>query len=89
VGNIEYVDRRFIAVQLQAQQRIASNHYVLFRFSAAQQADKLKEIFDNRTILGGQIGYYYNTIFGPLGATLGYSNRTRKPYFFVDLGYEF
>lgn len=89
VGNIEYVDRHFIAVQLQAQQRIASNHYVLFRFSAAQQADKLKEIFDNRTILGGQIGYYYNTIFGPLGATLGYSNRTRKPYFFVDLGYEF
>ena len=89
VGNIEYVGHHFVAVQLQAQQRIASNHYVLLRFSAAQQANKLKEIFDNRTILGGQIGYYYNTIFGPLGATLGYSNRTKKPYFFVDLGYEF
>lgn len=89
VGYVEVVDRHFLALQLQAQQRIARNHYVLFRFSAAQQADKLGNIFDTRTILGGQIAYYYNTIFGPLGATLGYSNRTREPYFFVDLGYEF
>ena len=89
VGYIEFMKHHFLAVQLQAQQRIARNHYVLFRFSAAQQADELKDIFSTRTILGGQIAYYYNTIFGPLGATLGYSNRTREPYFFVDLGYEF
>ena len=89
VGYVEYVNRHFLALQLQAQQRIARNHYVLFRFAAAQQADKLGDIFDTHTILGGQIAYYYNTIFGPLGATLGYSNRTREPYFFVDLGYEF
>lgn len=89
VGNMEYVGKQFIAVQLQGQQRIGSNHYILLRFAAGQQSDKLKEIFDNRTILGGQIAYYYNTIFGPLGATLGYSNQTKKPYFFLDLGYEF
>ena len=89
VGNMEYVGKQFIAVQLQGQQRIGSNHYILLRFAAGQQSDKLKEIFDNRTLLGGQIAYYYNTIFGPLGATFGYSNHTKKPYFFLDLGYEF
>ena len=89
IGNMEYVGKQFIAVQLQGQQRIGSNHYILLRFAAGQQSDKLKEIFDNRTILGGQIAYYYNTIFGPLGATFGYSNQTKKPYFFLDLGYEF
>lgn len=89
IGNMEYVGKQFIAVQLQGQQRIGSNHYILLRFAAGQQSDKLKEIFDNRTILGGQIAYYYNTIFGPLGATFGYSNHTKKPYFFLDLGYEF
>ena len=89
VGNMEYVGKQFIGVQLQGQQRIGSNHYILLRFAAGQQSDKLKEIFDNRTILGGQIAYYYNTIFGPLGATFGYSNQTKKPYFFLDLGYEF
>ena len=89
VGNMEYVRKQFIAVQLQGQQRIGSNHYVIIRFAAGQQSNKLKEIFDERTLLGGQIAYYYNTIFGPLGATLGYSNHTKKPYFFLDLGYEF
>ena len=89
VGNMEAVKKQFIAVQLQAQQRIATNHYILFKLAAGQQADKLGEIFDESTLLGGQIAYYYNTIFGPVGASLGYSNRTKKPYFFLNLGYEF
>jgi NTE family protein len=89
VGNMEIVKKQFIAVQLQAQQRIATNHYILFKLAAGQQADKLGEIFDESTLLGGQIAYYYNTIFGPVGASLGYSNRTKKPYFFLNLGYEF
>lgn len=89
VGNMEAVKKQFIAVQLQAQQRIATNHYILFKLAAGQQADKLGDIFDESTLLGGQIAYYYNTIFGPIGASLGYSNRTKKPYFFLNLGYEF
>jgi NTE family protein len=28
-------------------------------------------------------------MFGPLGASLGYSNHTKKPYFYLNLGYEF
>ena len=55
----------------------------------AQQANMFKELFDSRTMLGVQAAYYYNTIFGPVGATFGYSNHTKKPYFFLNLGYEF
>ena len=51
--------------------------------------EKLKELFDHKTLYGIQGAYYYKTMFGPLGATFGYSNRTKKPYFFLDLGYEF
>ena len=89
VGNMEYVDHQFVAAQLQAQQRIGSNHYVLMRVVGAQQADKLKELLDHRTLLGFQGAYYYNTLFGPVGATLGYSNRTKEPYFYINLGFEF
>ena len=89
IGNMEYVDHQFVAAQLQAQQRIGSNNYVLLRVAAAQQSDRLRTLFDSRTLLGGQIAYYYNTIVGPVGATVGYSNRTKKPYFFLNLGYEF
>ncbi len=89
IGNMEYVKKNFIAAQLQAQQRIGSNHYVLLRVAAGQQGDKFTEIFDNKTLIGGQIAYYYNTIVGPLGASLGYSNHTKKLHFMLNLGFEF
>lgn len=89
VGNMEYVEHHFLAAQLQAQQRIASNNYVILRLAGAQQAPELKDIADHKAIIGAQIAYYYNTLFGPAGATVGYSNRTKKPYFFLNLGYEF
>jgi NTE family protein len=89
IGNMEYVEHQFVAAQLQAQERIGGNSYVLLRVAGAQQADKTKELFDNRTLLGVQAAYYYNTMFGPVGATLGYSNRTKEPYFYLNLGYEF
>ena len=89
VGNMEYVDHQFVAAQLQAQQRIATNNYVLIRVAGGQQADKVKNLLDTKPILGAQAAYYYDTMFGPVGATLGYSNRTNKPYFYLNLGYEF
>ena len=89
IGNMEYVDKQFVAAQLQAQQHIGGNSYILIRLAGAQHADKAKELLDRRTLLGAQAAYYYNTMFGPVGATLGYSNRTKKPYFYLNLGFEF
>ena len=89
IGNMEYVSQQFVAAQLQAQQRIGGNNYVLLRVVGAQQSDRLRSLFDYSTLLGGQIAYYYRTIAGPVGATVGYSNRTKKPYFYLNLGYEF
>jgi NTE family protein len=89
IGNMEYVEKQFVAAQIQAQQRIGGNSYVLLRVAGAQQAGKVKKLFDHRTLLGIQGAYYYNTMFGPIGATIGYSNRTKKPYFYLNLGYEF
>ena len=89
VGNIEYVADQFVAVQLQGQLRIAKNNFVLLRLAGAQQSERLKELFKHKTLYGIQAAYYYKTMFGPLGATIGYSNRTKEPYFYLNLGYEF
>lgn len=89
IGNMEYVGHQFVAAQLQAQERIGGNSYVLLRVAGAQQADHLRNLLDHSTLIGGQIAYYYNTIVGPVGANVGYSNRTKKPYFYLNLGYEF
>ena len=89
IGHMEYIGKQFAAAQLQFQQRIGTNHYALLRLAAGQQSDKAKELFDHRTMLGVQAAYYLNTMFGPIGATFGYSNHTKKAYLFVNLGYEF
>ena len=89
IGNLESVDRQFVAAQLQAQQRIGRSAYVLLRVAGAQQAREVKELLDYRTLIGVQGAFYYDTMFGPVGATLGYSNRTKKMYFYLNLGYEF
>ncbi len=89
IGNMEYVSHHFVAAQLQAQQSIGSSHYLLFRIAGAQESDHLDELFERKTLLGCQAAYYLNTMFGPLGASIGYSNHTKKPYIFVNLGFEF
>ena len=89
IGNLEYINNQFVAAQLQAQQQIGKSNYVLLRVTAGQNAAKVKELLDYRTMIGAQVAYYYNTMFGPVGATLGYSNHTKKGYFFINLGYEF
>ena len=89
IGNMEHVDHQLVAAQLQAQQRIGQSSYIILRTTGAQHASHLKNLLDRSTLLGGQIAYFYDTILGPVGATVGYSNRTKKPYLFVNVGFEF
>ena len=89
VGYVEYTRPFVVAAQLQAQQSLGSGHYLLLRLATAQHAAVLKDIPDSKMMLGCQAAYYYNTMLGPIGVTLGYSNKTKEPYFYINLGYEF
>ena len=88
-GQIERTDNMFIALQLQLQQRIMDNNYILLGAVGAQRADKIREILRHGPLTGTQISYFYNSMFGPLGASLGYSTTSHKPYFYINLGFEF
>jgi NTE family protein len=36
------------------------------------------------------MSYYYNSsLIGPIGATVGYSNVTKEPSFYINLGFVF
>jgi NTE family protein len=89
LGNVEYAERHFAALQLQAQQRLGKSHYILLRGAVAQHASQLENLLQEKSLLGVQAAYYYDTIFGPLGASLCYSNRTKTPYLYINLGYVF
>ncbi len=89
MGHVELAWDKFLAAQIQAQMHLTENNIVQLRFAIAQDADEFKDILDHHTKIGTSLSYYYNTMFGPLGATLGYSNVTEKPYFFLNLGFVF
>lgn len=88
-GGIEYMENALVACRVQAQQRIADNNYVFLRVAAAQHADKLRKLLKNGPTMGFEAAYYYDSLFGPLGATIGYSDLTRGVNFYINLGFRF
>ncbi len=89
VGSIEYVENKFIALQLQLQERLTKNNYMLLKLTGYEDGRTLKDLFDRRPRVGIQLAYYYNSLLGPLGATLGWSSKTKKLNFYINLGFEF
>lgn len=89
IGHVEFIDDMLLSVGLTAQQRIMDNNYVIVRLSLAQHSDKLKQLFSHGPMTGCEAAYYYNSLFGPIGASLGYSTRTHQPYFYINLGFQF
>lgn len=89
VHHVEFVDRQFAALQLKLQEQLTTNNFVLFKAVWGQQADKPRRLLDRTPLLGWQLAYFYRTLLGPVGASLGYSNKSRGADFFINLGFEF
>jgi NTE family protein len=51
--------------------------------------DELLKLHEGQSFFGGSIGYFYNSIIGPLTFELGYSNLSRFLYPFIGAGYYF
>ena len=89
VGHCHAMDSKLLIAGLRLQQRLYKEHYMMVKGQVAEQNDKLDGIFKCKPIWGAQLGYFYNSIVGPLGGTLGWSNFTKRPYLYVNLGFEF
>ncbi|MBM6992185.1 MAG: patatin-like phospholipase family protein [Prevotella sp.] len=89
VHHIEATDKQFIACQLKLQEQLSTNNFILLKLAGAQHADRTQDILSHSPMLGCQLAYYYRTLLGPVGATLGYSNKTKQVDFFINLGFEF
>lgn len=89
VGHVEFTDDMLLCAQLKAQQRIMDNNYIVARLSFACHDNKLKRLFSHSPMTGCEAAYYYDSMFGPLGATLGFSSLTKQPYFCISLGFHF
>ena len=89
VGNLELSWDKLVSVQMQAQYNVSPNSILLFKVAAAQDAPELRDLLEHKTMLGISASYYLNTMFGPLGGSIGYSNLTKKFYYYINLGFVF
>ena len=89
MGHVEYMEKKILAAQLQLQQQLSTSHYVTVRVALAQHNNDLADLFDHGPMFGCNFSYAYNTMFGPLGATLGYSGHTDRLNFFINMGFQF
>lgn len=86
---IEYVDRNFVALRLQAQYNPRGSHYIHLRFTVADCHDDLAAMLDLPNLFGTTLAYFYNTYFGPIGASIGINNLSHQPKFYLTLGHRF
>ena len=89
VGNLELAWDKLASLQLQAQYNVTPNSILLFKVAAAQDSPEVKDLLKHKTMLGASASYYLNTMFGPLGGSIGYSSLTKKFYYYINLGFVF
>lgn len=89
VGYMEHAENKLLALQLQGQVNITKNNIVQLKIAAGQDGQKEREMFKHGTKLGGTFTYCYTTTFGPLSASVGYSNVSREFYYYANFGFEF
>ena len=88
-GHCHVMDKNVFVAGVKVQQRLFKEHYMMVKGHVAQQSNKLGDLFDGKSIWGVQLAYSYNSILGPLGGSLSWSNFTKQVYPYINLGFEF
>ena len=89
ITNIEMTDNSVVVGGLKLRQRMGSRNYITLTGNVALHDNHLFDILEQKPIYGISLGYGYDSMFGPLEASFGYSNQTKKVGFYVNLGYTF
>ena len=88
-GRCHVMEKNLIVAGFKLQQRLFKEHYIMVKGHIVQESYKLEEVFDGQSIWGAQVGYAYNSILGPLGGSLSWSNYTKQVSIYINLGFEF
>lgn len=89
INNIEMTDNAVVVAGLKLRQRLGSRNYITLASNVALHDHSFFDILSKKPIYGVSLGYGYDSMFGPLEASFGYSSQTDKVGFYVNLGYTF
>ena len=86
---MEIFDKSLVKTELVLKYNFYKQHSVQATINCTMHDENIRQLPDSKPILGGTLGYSYNTIIGPLIVRFSYSDRTRKIYPFISAGYYF
>ena len=86
---MEIFEKSLIKTELVLKYNFYKQHSVQATINCTMHDENIRQLPDRKPILGGTLGYSYNTIIGPLIVRFSYSDRTRKIYPFISAGYYF
>ena len=86
---MEILDNSVVVARLQLRQRIAGNNYITLTGNYGIHNNDFFHLLEGKSLWGGSLGYGYDSLFGPLEASFGYSSRAHDVGFYVNLGYVF
>ena len=89
ISHVEIFDNSVAILRLNLRQRIGQQHYISLIANYAIHEDNFFDLFKGESVWGGGLGYAYNSMFGPMSAHFGLSNRNKSLQFFLNLGYSF
>ncbi len=78
-----------LVAAVELRQRVARKHYIIETCNYAVTHDDLRRIGHGRHLIGGSIGYGYDSLVGPFILSLNLSNETKKLGFYARLGFNF
>ena len=86
---VELMNNTLVIGGMKFRQRIGNIHYLTLTGNYALSSHKIKRIMKEDTMFGCAITYGIDSMFGPLEATLNYTNHSDKIGFYINLGYKF
>ena len=86
---MEIFKKSVVKTQVNLKYNINKNHGVQLALNYTLQHDNPLQILKGNAIFGGSLGYFYNTLIGPITLRLNYSDRTKEIYPYVSAGYYF
>ena len=89
IDRVELMKNSLFIGGLKLRQRMGAIHYLTLAGNYALSSNKIENILNEEKMFGCAITYGINSIFGPLEATLNYTDRSNKVGFYINLGYKF
>lgn len=87
---VQGMNTTMAVARLDFRQELFRNNYLIFSGNYGRYSNDEEEIIKNaEQIWGGGITYSYNSLIGPIEATIMHSNVVKKPMIYISIGYKF